>query len=231
MKALILAGGFGKRLRPLTESIPKPLVKINDKPILEYIVSNLKRAGVDTFVITLGYLGNKIIEEIGSGKSLGIKVAYVVEESPLGTAGAIRNAKQVFEGEDLFIVTNGDIITNIDVSKMISLMKERKELIGCIALVRMKSPYGIIEEENGVVKEFLEKPLLDHWINAGIYVFRREIFDYLPEKGSIETEVFPVLAKERKLCCVKFENCYWKSIDTLKDFEEASREISKIKII
>ncbi len=222
VKALILAGGFGKRLRPLTLETPKPLLEVAGKPILEWQINWLKRYGIREIVLAVGYLKEKIFSKIGDGKRLGVKVYYSVEEEPLGTGGAIKNAQPFLEDADLIITLNGDILTNLDLSKLMEFENE----IASMALVPLPSPYGIVKVENGKVKEFKEKPILeDYYINAGVYALKPEIFNYLPEKGDIEKEAFPKLAKEGKLRGVVYKGIYWRSIDSIKDLEAASKEV------
>ncbi|MET1100908.1 MAG: nucleotidyltransferase family protein [Pyrodictiaceae archaeon] len=230
MKAVILAGGFGKRLRPYTETVPKPLVEVAGKPILEWQIEWLKKYGITDFVFLVGYLREKIIDFIGSGARLGIKATYVVEDNPLGTAGALKNAEPVLRNEDMFIVVNGDIITNLDPIKLVEFLKSKSDAVGAIAAVPLRSPYGILDiGEDDYVLRFEEKPLLStYWINAGVYVFRPTIFNYLPEKGDIERTTFPKLSSERKLIALKYTNILWRSIDTYKDIEEAGRELKAL---
>lgn len=230
MKAVILAGGLGKRLRPLTEDKPKPLIEISDKPILLWQIEWLKRYGVREFILLVGYKKEKIIEAIGSGSRYDVKVSYVVEDEPLGTGGAIRNAEPLLRNEEYFVAVNGDIVTNLDVNRLLREFLQDQRAVAGIAVVPLKSPYGVIEiDENGYVKRFVEKPSLEEFrINAGVYVMRNSIFDYLPEKGDIEKTTFPRLAEERRLRAVYFRDVYWRSIDTHKDIEEASQEIERI---
>ncbi len=228
MKAAILAGGFGKRLRPLTEDRPKPLVEVCGRPILEWQILWLKRFKVDEFVLMLGYAKEKVIEYLGSGKRLGVKVSYVVEDEPLGTGGAIKNAESILRNEEIFIVVNGDIITDLDPRPMIEDLRKSKDVVAEIALVPMRSPYGIVEIENGYIRAFREKPTLEYLVNAGVYVMKPEIFKYLPEQGDIETTAFPKLASQKKLKGYIYRDCYWKSIDTIKDLEEVSSALKKL---
>jgi len=224
MKALILAGGLGKRLRPYTEEIPKPLVPVGGKPILVHQIEWLKRYGVREIVLAVGYRKEKILNEVGSGRRLGVKVSYVVEEEPLGTAGAIKNAESILRNEEVFFVLNGDIITNINLDKLLEVLSH--DILGALSLVPLPSPYGIIKYDNttGKILQFVEKPTLeDYWINAGVYCFKPDIFDFLPEKGDIEKTSFPLLAKEGKLVAVPFRDVIWKAIDTHKDLEEAEK--------
>ncbi|MEM2793086.1 MAG: nucleotidyltransferase family protein, partial [Candidatus Methanomethylicia archaeon] len=226
VKAVILAGGQGKRLRPITETIPKPLIRIHSKPIIAYQMEWLKKFGVEEFIICVSHLKEKFIEEIGSGRSFMVKVAYVVEDEPLGTGGGLKNAEYLLKGEEFFYVVNGDVITNLNPIELLKVFDS--STVGVIALIPLPSPYGIVKVNNGnFVKSFSEKPqILDYWINAGVYVFKPDIFNYLPNKGDIEKTAFPQLARENKLKAVKYHEVIWKSIDTHKDIEEVEKIIS-----
>ena len=163
---------------------------------------------------------------MGDGSKFGVKIYYSVEEEPLGTGGAIKKAMRYVD-EDIFIALNGDIITNLSLKPLIECLN--KDIISSIALVQMRSPYGIIQiDKENYITEFKEKPLLDYLINAGIYVFNKEIYNYLPDKGDIEVYTFPILAKERKIKGVIYKDIYWKSIDSIKDIEEVSKVIDQI---
>ncbi len=232
MKALILAGGLGERLRPYTEKVPKPLLEVAGKPILFWQIEWLKKHNVDSIVLAVGYLGEKIEETIGDGSQFGVKVDYSYEKEKLGTGGAIKNAKSYLEDTKKFFVINGDIITNINLTKLSD--KVENGVLGGIAVVPLPSPYGIIkfDETTGVIRSFVEKPKLpDYWINAGIYILKREIFDMLPDKGDIEKTAFPKLAEEKKLIAVPFNDVYWKSVDTHKDIKEAARILKENGVV
>ena len=228
--ALILAGGYGKRLRPLTLDKPKPLVTINDKPVIVYQLEWLKHYGIDEVALLVGYHKEKLIEELGSGYKYGVSISYVVEDEPLGTGGALKKASHIYKNHEKFLVTNGDIITNINPNILLSSLKEN--VIAAIAVVPLRSSYGVLDiDNNGFVKGFKEKPILyDYWINAGIYAFKPEIIEYLPNKGDIEMTTFPKLSSEGKMVAVKFEipKYYWRSIDTHKDLDEVSDEINRM---
>lgn len=227
MKALILAGGFGKRLRPLTESVPKPLLEVSGKPIMAWQFEWLKSHGIDEAIVCAGYLKEKIVSEIGSGSKYQMKVGYVIEEEPLGKGGAIKNAEHFLRNEDKFLVINGDVLTNIDPERLLG--KVGKSATGCIAVIPLPSPYGVVKYDRRTMlaKEFLEKPrIMEYWINAGVYAFTPEIFDWLPQKGEIEDQTFPQLAGEGKLAVVDFADAFWTSVDSYKDLEEASKVFS-----
>jgi NDP-sugar pyrophosphorylase family protein len=225
MKAVILAGGFGKRLKPLTDKRPKPMIEVLNVPIIEWQVRWLRKFGIKEFVMCVGYMREQILGHIGDGSRFGIKVEYSVEEEPLGTGGALKNAQELLVGHDSFFMLNGDILTELDPTKL--------QVSGsqAIALVPLRSPFGVVElDGNSKVLRFVEKPEIpDRWINAGVYLFTQEVFRYLPENGNIEVTALPALAKEGKLQAVKYRNVFWRSIDSHKDMEEAAKEMHAVK--
>ncbi|MFP3349123.1 MAG: NDP-sugar synthase [Thermoproteus sp.] len=221
MRALILAGGFGKRLAPLTNEVPKPLLPVAGKPILVRQIEWLRGQGFSDFVLAVGYLRHKVFEALGDGRRLGVRIFYSVEEEPLGTAGAIKNAEPFLE-DDVFVATNGDVVTDLPVK---SLLEALADADAAVALVPLRSPYGIVEfDELGRVVSFREKPVLGgYFINAGVYAMRRELLKVLPSRGNIEETTFPQLAERRRLKAVVYSDVFWRSIDTVKDLEEVER--------
>lgn len=220
MEAIILAGGEGRRLRPLTESTPKPLLNVGGKPIMEWQIEWMKRFGVDRFVISLGYMKDRIIEALGDGGNLGVRIEYAEEAEPLGTGGAIKNACRHIES-DSFFVMNGDILTNIDPSALLAL---GKRYCTVMSLVPLKSTFGVVDTKGDSVVGFREKPEIDgHWLNAGLYLFSKEAMAFVPDNGSVEKTSFPDMAGQGKLGCVKFPGRYWRSVDSFKDYEEAGK--------
>lgn|SRR5487761_78637 len=228
MKAVILAGGFGKRLKPLTDDRPKPMVEISGVPILEWQVNWLRNHNVKEIIICAGYLKGSVIDHIGSGQKFGVSVGFAVEEEPLGTGGALKNARALISG-DSFIAMNGDVLTNLDPMKLTHLVKPEGDALCSIAAVPLRSPYGIIEIDNGRAKGFREKPTLnEYWINAGIYCLATSVLDMLPDKGSLEELTLPSLAKDNKIRVEKYIDVLWRSIDTHKDIEEAQKEFQAL---
>ncbi len=225
MKAVILAGGFGKRLKPLTDQRPKPMIEVLSIPIVEWQIRWLMKFGVKEFVLCVGYMREQIFDHIGDGSKFGAKIEYSIEEDPLGTGGALKNAKDLLAGQDSFFMLNGDVLTELDPNKM--------KVAGAqtIALVPLRSPFGVVElDKNSRVLGFTEKPeISDRWINAGVYHFTQEVFRYLPENGNIEVTALPALAKEGKLQAVKYPGTFWRSIDSHKDIEEAAKELQAVK--
>jgi mannose-1-phosphate guanylyltransferase len=230
MKAVILAGGLGKRLRPLTDERPKPMIEVLDQPIIEWQIKWFKKFRIEEIVICVGYLKEHIIDYIGSGTKFGVKVGYAVEEEPLGTGGALRNAQSLLGGAeyDGFFMVNGDILTDLDPNILRDDMTS-----SALAVVPLRSPYGVIElDGSSNIIGFVEKPQIkDRWINAGVYYFGSEVFNYLPDSGNIEITALPAMIKDRKIRAIRYEKSFWRSIDSHKDIEEAGREIKNSRLL
>ena len=222
MKALILAGGRGKRLRPLTDKIPKSLIPINKKPLIQYTIKYLKKFGINEIIICSGYKSKQIQNFLKKKKNFGCKIEYSVEKNPLGTAGAIKNAIKNLSDES-FLVINGDIITNIDLKKILKKPNT-------IAANELKTKFGTMKIKNNKILKFNEKTDVENvWMNPGLYHLSIDILKILPHKGSLEAEIFPKLAKKKSLHTVKFKNVLWHSIDSFKDIELSSQEINSKK--
>jgi NDP-sugar pyrophosphorylase family protein len=224
---VILAGGLGKRLRPLTSDRPKPMIQINNTPIIELQVKWLKKFGITDIIILVGHLKEKIKHHLADGKKFGVNISYIEENEPLGTGGALKNAKDHIikngNSNSGFFVINGDILTNLDPFTI------SEEGSMTLALVPLKSTFGIVETNGDLVSKFVEKPFIeDKWVNAGVYYFSNEIFNYLPDNGNLETVTLPMLVEKQKLKAKKFSNNYWRSIDSHKDVDEASQEIEHV---
>ena len=220
MKAIILAGGRGKRLRPITDYVPKPLIPIKNIPIIEWQIKYLKKFGISEVIICSGYK-TEMIENYLKNKKLGIKITFSIENKPLGTGGAIKKAGKKIRDKS-FIAINGDIITNIDLEKL--LKKENS-----IASIQLKTNFGILQiDENKIIKFDEKKEIKNIWMNAGIYHLNKEIINELPNVGDIEKTLFPDYAKKGKLSTIKFTNSKWYSIDSFKDMEECSLIIQRI---
>ena len=220
MKAVILAGGRGKRLRPVTDYVPKPLVPIKNIPIIEWQIKYLKKFGVDEVIICTGYK-QEMIENHLNMKKMKMKIKFSVEKSPLGTGGAIKKAGNMIKDKSFFVI-NGDVITDIDLKKLSTKQNS-------IASIELRTKYGILETNDDKIIEFKEKKeIFDLWMNAGIYHLQKNILQDLPNKGDLEKTVFPDYAKKGKLNIVKFRNVRWYSVDSFKDMEECSLEVEKI---
>ena len=225
--AIILAGGKGERLRPYTDDRPKPLVEVGGKPILAYQLDQLKKAGIETVVFACSYQREALQKHLDSGEKYGIKALFSVEETPLGRGGGIKKAMQMLPqvwGNAL--VVNGDNLWKLDIEGLIKKHEERRAM-ATIVVVPLRSPYGIVEfNAADEILGFKEKPILPHWVNAGIYVFSREIEPLLPDEGDHEIETFPNLPQERFIVFKSTD--YWRGVDTVKDLTEAEKEVAEV---
>ena len=222
MKAIILAGGRGKRLRPITDKIPKPLIPINDKPLIERTIKYLKKYGITEIIISSGYKSDLIEKFLKNKKNFGCEIIFSNEKTPLGTGGAIKKALKHVD-EESFLVLNGDIVTNIDLKKIL-----RKP--NTIAANELKTKFGTMEiKKNKILKFNEKKDVSDVWMNPGIYHLSKNIEKIIPKKGSLEGIVFPKMARKKTLKTIKFKNALWYSIDSHKDIEECSKEIKSKK--
>lgn len=220
MKAIILAGGRGKRLKPITDYVPKPLIPIKNIPIIEWQIKYLKKFGINEVIICSGYK-TEMIENYLNVKNTGVKITFSIEKLPLGTGGAIKKAGKMINEKSFFVI-NGDVITNIDLSKL-----DKK--LNSIASIELQQKFGIVETNGNKITRFTEKKKIsDLWMNAGIYHLQKEVLKDLPSNGDIEKTLFPDYAKKGKLNTVKFKNVKWHSIDSFKDMEETSLEVEKI---
>ncbi len=228
MYALIIAGGEGERLRPLTSDRPKPMIEVAGKPILEYQIEWLERQGVSDVILLCGYKAEVIQEHFGDGSRFGLRVHYSVEQEPLGRGGALKlGARLLPPDEELALGLNGDILTNQPLTPLLRHHR-RKGATATVMLTRLRSPYGITRGDRaGHIVAFDEKPMLPHWINAGVYVLAPDFFRRLPDKGDHERTTFPELAAEGKLFGYR-SRAYWRSIDTFKDLTEAAAEVGEL---
>src|SRR5207247_2569163 len=197
VKAVIMAGGEGSRLRPLTSNQPKPMMPLVNRPMMEHVVGLLKRHGFDDIVMTLAFMPNAIRTYFDDGSEFGVRMVYATEEQPLGTAGSVRNAMD--ELDERFLVVSGDVLTDIDLARIVAFHEEH-DALATIGLVAVENPleFGIvITRDDGSIERFLEKPtwgqVFSDTINAGIFVFEPEIFDYIPAGEAVDFsgEVFP----------------------------------------
>jgi NDP-sugar pyrophosphorylase family protein len=232
MKAILLAGGKGTRLRPLTVHTPKPIVPIFNRPFLYYQIDLLRQVPeIDEVILSLNYQPRRIEEIFGEGEGLGVKLRYVVEPMPLGTGGAIRYA-----GDSLtesVVVFNGDVLTQVDLGAVLRLHRERKAK-ATIVLTPVENPraYGLVETDAAAnVKRFLEKPGEDeitcNTINAGIYVLEPETFDRIPKDTawSIERSYFPSLIERGETFVAYIYDGYWIDIGTPAKYLQVHRDI------
>ena len=232
MKAILLAGGKGTRLRPLTLHTPKPIVPIFNRPFLHYQIDLLKQVPeIDEVILSLNYQPRRIEEIFGDGSDAGIKIRYVVEPAPLGTAGAVKYAGDKLT--ESVVVFNGDVLTQIDLAAVIRLHRERRAK-ATIVLTPVENPsaYGLVETDaDGNIQRFLEKPtpeeITTDRINAGIYVLEPDTFDRIPSEvsWSIERSYFPSLIERGETFVAYVYNGYWIDIGTHEKYVQVHRDI------
>ncbi|MHB8547199.1 MAG: nucleotidyltransferase family protein [Nitrosotalea sp.] len=212
MKAILLSGGFGKRLKPLTDYLPKPLIPIYNYPIIEWQIRYFKKFGINDIIVCAGYKADQVIKHLES-KNLGVNLEYSIEVNPLGTAGAIKKASKYIDTEDFF-VTNGDILTDINLNKL-------KTHSNSVAVIPLRTSFGIVHLDGTKVERFEEKPeMSNYWMNAGVYYLNKSILKHLPKNGSLESTTFPLLSQSGMLYAIKYDQVFWKSVDSYKDMEE-----------
>ncbi len=210
-KAVILVGGEGTRLRPLTNGMPKPMLPVLNRPFLEHTINYLAKYGITEIILALSYLPDAIKDYFGDGRLFGVRLHYTIEDSPLGTAGAVKNTEQYLDST--FAVLNGDIFTDLDMAAMLAFHREKKAT-ATIALTWVDNPcaFGVVETtEDGKVQRFIEKPAPDevttNWINAGVYLLEPEVLEQVPAKTHymFERGLFPHLHElGRNLCGYQF---------------------------
>jgi len=227
MKAVILAGGLGTRLRPLTDNLPKPVVPLGNRPFAEYQIDILKRAGVDEVTFSLGYQSEKIEQTLGDGRHFGIRLNYMTEPEPLGTAGAFAFANG--NSKDCVFVLNGDILTDVDLGAMIEEHRNRRAT-ATLFLKEVTDPtlYGLVEvDESGKVTGFREKPSAEEaskierpLISAGIYLLEPSVSELIPPntRFMFEHDVFPTLIGRGSSVASFAPECYWRDIGTIENY-------------
>ena len=231
MKAVIMAGGEGTRLRPLTSNAPKPMLPLVNRPMMEHIVELLKRHGIEDIVVTVAFMANAIRTYFGDGSEFGVRMAYATEESPLGTAGSVRNAMDHLD--ERFLVISGDVLTDIDLGAIVAFHEQRQAL-ATIGLVHVENPleFGIvITRADGRIDRFLEKPtwgqVFSDTINTGIFVLEPEVFDHIEADRPVDFsgEVFPKLLAEDLPIYGAIAEGYWEDVGTLEAYVRAHKDI------
>ena len=236
MYALILAGGKGERLRPLTDALPKPMVPVCGRPMLEHQVEWLKAGGVTDVIFLAGYRWESIERHFAAGRDFGVTVQYSVEDSPLGRGGAIKKSYTLLPtNAQTVVVLNGDVITEEPLDALVACYRDRKSEnpshLATLLAVPMVSPYGLLEIDLGEsITGFREKVEMPHWINGGAYIFDRAIFQEFPDLGDHEVETFPRLAETGKIAAFRTRS-FWCSVDSFKDLREAEDYLSRAQTV
>lgn len=231
MKAVVMAGGEGSRLRPLTMGRPKPMVPIVNAPVIEHIFGLLRRHGVTEVVVTLQYMAKVIQDYFGDGQDFGMKIHYTVEDTPLGTAGSVRNAEHLLD--EPFLVISGDALTDIDLTQIVDFHR-RRAAMATLTLYRVPNPleYGVvIVDKDGKVLRFLEKPswgeVISDTVNTGVYVLNPEIFQYVPVRQVVDwsNDVFPQLLRNADPMYGFVAGGYWCDVGSLAEYTRANVDV------
>jgi NDP-sugar pyrophosphorylase family protein len=227
--AVIMAGGRGERLRPLTDKVPKPMLPLGDKPIIEHNIDRLKEHGVTNIYISINYLKQQLIDHFGDGSSRGISIKYVEEDKPLGTMGSISLIEK-FENPYI-LVMNSDLFTDADFEDMWLTMQEQKADL-CVASIpyTVNIPFAIMERTNGHITGLKEKPTHTHYANAGIYLFRKDVLKYIPKNQRFNaTDLIEALIASNGKVIDNPITGYWIDIGRHEEYEKAKNIIKHIQ--
>lgn len=223
--AIVLSGGEGRRLRPITQYIPKMMVKVGDKMMLEWVIEWLRKNNVANLVLGVAYLKEKIIDHFGDGARFGVNIKYSVHSVEGGTAEGFRLAITRHVPDETFFALNGDQITDLRLADLYDV-HARSGALATIAVVHPQLPFGVVSHDEGdFCNGFLEKPIMkDVLISSGIYVFQRSILNYLPEQGDVERTTFPSLAKSRSVMLYRHDGLFL-TVNSPRELEEAEQEL------
>ncbi len=225
VKAVIMAGGFGSRLRPLTEDVPKPMLPVGGRPLMEHAINQLRLAGIKQVHVTTHYMQHKIAEYFGNGEAFGLEINYVPEEQPLGTAGALGLMNLPAEP---VLVINGDIITRVDFRAMLNYHREHKaDMTIAVRQYSLQIPYGVVECEGPDVSCVNEKPRYTFLVNAGIYLLEPSSYKYIPTNGVRfdMTDLIQGLIQNRRTVISFPIMEYWLDIGQIEDYEKAQADL------
>lgn len=227
--AVIMAGGRGQRLQPLTNSIPKPLLKVGNKPIIEHNIERLALYGIHDFWISLKYLGEQIETYLGNGEEKDIEIKYVWEDQALGTVGAVSKIEDFMH--DYVLITNSDLLTNIDYEHFfLDFIAQDADLAIVTIPYQVNVPYAVLETDNFRVLSFKEKPTYTYYSNGGIYLMKREVLKYLPYNTFFNATDLMEKLIEDNLKVVSYPLIgYWLDVGKHEDFEKAQKDILQIK--
>ena len=225
LRALVMAGGQGSRLRPLTEEVPKPMLPVGNKPLLQLIVEQLKQAGIRQVNVATHYKGDVIAEHFKNGEAFGVDIRYVKEDQPLGTAGALSLLEEV---DEPLLVINGDILTRVDFRALLHFHREHKaDLTVCVRQYEFNVPYGVIDTDGVNVKAISEKPVVRNFINAGIYLLNPQVRQLIPngQPYDIPDLIDRLINEQRTVVCFPIRE-YWLDIGKVDHYDQAKADIA-----
>ena len=231
MKTVILCGGKGTRLRPYTHSVPKPMLLLGRKPIIQYTIDNLRRQGFTDLILNVGHLKEQFIDYFKDGSDFGVKIQYSIEEEELGDAGSLKHCENLIDSKN-FLLVMADQLTNIDYRKLVEF-HEKNGVLATAALKMMGIPMqlGLADVgKDGLVEGFREKPIIENRVNTAIYAMSKKALQHFPDKGGISVNVLPKLIKQRQLAGYTF-NDYWVDVGTIHDYEHVNQIVSITDLI
>lgn len=229
--AVIMAGGRGQRLKPLTNSIPKPLIKVGSKPIMEHNLDRLAKFGIDDFWVSINYLGEQVEKYFGDGRHKNVKIEYVREVEPLGTIGAVSNINN-FE-HDYILITNSDLLTNIDYEDFfLEFITQEADFAVLTIPYQVNIPYAVLETHEGSIRSFKEKPTYTYYSNGGIYLMKKDLLKYIPQNTYFNsTDLMESLINNNyRVISYPFSG-YWLDIGKHDDLEKAKNDINKLTFL
>ncbi|MBE3119319.1 MAG: nucleotidyltransferase family protein [Candidatus Atribacteria bacterium] len=224
LQAVIMAGGLGTRLRPLTEELPKPMLPVGGKPLMERVIEQLRQAGIRRVNLTTHYMSEKIIEHFGDGSAFGVELSYVNEDRPLGTGGALGLMQSP---QEPVLVINGDILTQVNFRAMFEFHQEQKaDLTVAVRRYEMQVPYGVIECEGARVRRLQEKPQVGFFVNAGIYLLEPSVYQFIPQNTSFNmTDLIQWLLDAGRTVVSFPVHEYWLDIGQYSDYQHAQEDV------
>jgi dTDP-glucose pyrophosphorylase len=229
VRAVVMAGGFGTRLRPFTEDTPKPMLQVGKKPLMEHMIDQIRSAGIHNVHVTTHYLPEKIHDHFGDGGEFGVELNYVPEEEPLGTAGALGLLK---ERHEPLLVVNGDILTKVNFADMINFHRDSKASITIgVTIYEIEIPYGVVEADGSMVRSIVEKPRYRHFVSAGMYVIEPEVLDLIPQgqRYDMPDLIKCVIARRQNVVSFPIRE-YWLDVGRPEDFRKAQRDLTGVEI-
>ena len=229
LQAVVMAGGFGTRLRPLTEDLPKPMLPVGDRPLLEHIIEQLRESGIHQVNLTTHYKGEAITQHFGEGENFGVQIQYVEETRPLGTAGALNLLKNP---DEPLLVINGDILTKVNFRSMMDFHQENHaDMTVAVREQEFQIPYGVVETNGVEIAHIQEKPVLRHFISAGIYLLDPTVCQAIPQDSPYDMPslIADLIARNRRVVSFPIHE-YWLDIGQLKDYQKAVADIQRGEI-
>ncbi|WP_322923965.1 nucleotidyltransferase family protein [Paenibacillus campi] len=226
-KVVLMVGGLGTRLRPLTEFIPKPMLKIGERPILESIIRSFKNYGFHKFLLCVNYRKEVIQDYFQTGEEFGVEIEYIEEHKKMGTAGALSLLKDKIQ--EPFFVMNGDLITHINFEQLLDFHVENQSVATmCVRNYEYQIPFGVIESDGHQLKSIMEKPVRREYVNAGVYILNPEVLQYIPTNSYYDMpELFEYIMQQKKVASVFPLREYWMDIGQIADFEQANQDYER----